>query len=297
MTRSELSIFFTTKFCDIKTEKDIGIRQRVEEHLIEAIDAGLNMDKIFFIALEGSQNYQLDLPNSDIDTKLIILPTLNDFVFNHKPISTTHIRENNEHTSITDVRNYFSSLRKQNINFIETLFSPWIIVNTMYEKEFEILYQNRELIAHYNPVKAVKTIGGVATDRYKAIYNLNSKRADVIKQYGYDGKSVSHLLRLYWFLCHYINNRSYPECILPDELFKAMILELKENKISSNIIKNYATWLYNMIQEMVNDYVNNHEEIINEEAENLLNDLQYNLVKLSLLISCADEGWHNRTPN
>ena len=62
MTRSELSIHFTTKFCDIKTEKDIQIRQRVEEHLIETINIGLNINKIFFIALEGSQNYQLDLP-------------------------------------------------------------------------------------------------------------------------------------------------------------------------------------------------------------------------------------------
>lgn len=288
MTRSELSVFFTTKFCDIKTEKDIEIRQKVEEHLIEAIDTGLDMNKIFFIALEGSQNYQLDLPNSDIDTKLIILPSFNDFVFNNKPISTTHIRANNEHTSITDIRNYFLSLRKQNINFIETLFSPWIIVNKKYENEFKQLFDNRELIAHYNLVKAVKTIGGIATDRYKAIYNLNSKKADVINQYGYDGKSVSHLLRLYWFLCHYINEEPYSECIIPDEIYKVMIFELKENKISLNIIKNYAPWLYKIIQTIVDDYVNNHKEIVNDTAENILNNLQYNLVKMSVLADCAE---------
>lgn len=288
MTRNELRVFFTTKFCDIKTEKDIEIRQKVEEHLIEAIDTGLDMNKIFFIALEGSQNYQLDLPNSDIDTKLIILPSFNDFVFNNKPISTTHIRANNEHTSITDIRNYFLSLRKQNINFIETLFSPWIIVNKRYENEFKQLFDNRELIAHYNLVKAVKTIGGIATDRYKAIYNLNSKKADVINQYGYDGKSVSHLLRLYWFLCHYIDNKPYTECIVPDEIYKVMIFELKENKISLDIIKNYVPWLYKIIQTIVDDYVNNHKEIANDTAENILNNLQYNLVKMSVSNDCAE---------
>ena len=289
MTRSELNVFFTTKFCDIKTEKDIGIRQRVEEHLIEAIDTGLSMDKIFFIALEGSQNYQLDLPNSDIDTKIIILPTLNDFVFNHKPISTTHIRKNNEHTSITDVRNYFSSLRKQNINFIETLFSPWIIVNRKYENEFKQLFDNRELIAHYNSVKAVKTISGIVDDRYKAIYNLNSKKADVIKQYGYDGKSVSHLLRLYWFLCHYINDKPYTECIIPDEIYKKMIFSLKENQILLNIIESYAPWLYKIIQTMVDNYVNSHKEIVSDTAENILNNLQYNFVKMSVLADCVEQ--------
>jgi len=288
VTRSELSVFFTTKFCNIKTEKDIEIRQKVEEHLIEAINTGLNINKIFFIALEGSQNYQLNLPTSDIDTKLIILPTLNDFVFNHKPISTTHIRENGEHTSITDIRNYFSSLRKQNINFIETLFSPWTIVNRKYENEFKQLFDNRELIAHYNSIKAVKTIGGIATDRYKAIYNLNSKKADVIKQYGYDGKSVSHLLRLYWFLCHYMNDKPYIECIIPDEIYKEMIFSLKENQISLNIIESYAPWLYKIIQAMVDDYVNNHKEIANDAAENIFNNLQYNLVKMSVLADCAE---------
>ena len=287
MTRSELSVYFTTKFCNIKTEKDIGIRQKVEEHLIEVIDTGLNINEIFFIALEGSQNYQLDLPDSDIDTKLIILTTFNDFVFNHKPISTTHIRENNEHTSITDIRNYFSSLRKQNINFIETLFSPWIIVNKKYENEFKQLFDNRELIAHYNSVKAVKTIGGIVTDRYNAIYNLNSKKADIIKQYGYDGKSVSHLLRLYWFLCHYTREEPYSECIVPDEIYKVMIFELKENRISLNVIESYVTWLYKIIQAMIDDYVDSHKEIVNEEAENLLNDLQYSLIQISFWADCA----------
>ena len=290
MTRSELSVFFTTKFCDIKTEKDIEIRWRVEEYLIEAIDTGLNKDKIFFIALEGSQNYELDLPTSDIDTKLIILPDFNDFVLNHQPVSTTHIRENGEHTSFTDVRNYFNSLRKQNINFIETLFSPWIIVNRKYEEVFKVLYQNRELIAHYDSVKAVKTVGGIATDRHKAVYNLNSKKADIIKQYGYDGKSVSHLLRLYSFLYNYINEKPYLECIIPDRFHKMTILKLKENKVSLDTVKNYTFWLYNAIQKMVNNYVNNHEEAINEEAENLLNDLQYSLIQMSFWADCAVQG-------
>ena len=291
MKYKEISNHFTFKYAYCQTEKDNLILHKVEEHLAEVIDNNyFELKDIFFIALEGSQNYGLDLPSSDIDTKLIVLPNFNDFVLNHKPVSTTHIRENGEHTSFTDVRNYFNSLRKQNINFIETLFSPWIIVNTMYEKYFEILYQNRELIAHYDSVKAVKTIGGIATDRYKAIYNLNSKKADIIKQYGYDGKSVSHLLRLYCFLYNYTKEKPYVECIIPDEQSKITILKLKENKVPLDTIEDYILCLYNTIQEMVNDYVNNNEEVINEEAESLLNDLQYALVQMSFLADCAVQG-------
>jgi predicted nucleotidyltransferase len=282
MTKSELSIYFTTKFCDIKTEEDIKILQKVEEHLIEAINLGFNIDEIFFIALEGSQNYQLDLPNSDVDTKIIVLPSLDDIVWNKKPVAMTHIRANEEHTSITDIRNYFSSLRKQNINFIETLFSPWIIVNKKYENEFEQLFDNRELIARYNECKAVKTISGISIDRYKAIQNLNSKKADIIKKYGYDGKAVSHLIRIYAFLKRYIRNFPYQDCIIPDNEEKEIILFFKQNYADKEEGLSVAKNMFDAIQKEVNDYINVHEEIINSKAEIILKNLQYSMIKKGL---------------
>jgi len=289
MKYQEISNCFTYKYAYCQTEKDNLILHKVEEHLAEVIDNGyFDLKSIFFIALEGSQNYELDLPNSDIDTKLIVLPNFEDFVLNNKPVSTTHIRKNGEHISFTDVRNYFSSLRKQNINFVETLFSPWIIVNKIYEEEFKALYKNRELIARYNPVKAVKTIGGIATDRYKAIYNLNSKRVDVIKQYGYDGKAISHLCRLTQFLYDYTSECKYRVCMVP--LYKQLILDLKQNKINPARAKNIAEAEYETIQRIVDNYTKQHEETINEEAENLLTYLQFSLVQASFLADCAAQG-------
>lgn len=285
MTRSELSVFFTTKFCDIKTEKDIKILRRVEEHLIEIIEQKeLDIHQIFFIALEGSQNYELDLLDSDVDTKMIVLPSLNDIVWNKKPMATTHIRENEEHISITDIRNYFSSLRKQNINFIETLFSPWIIVNKEYKNEFKQLFDNRELIARYNEYKAVKTIGGISIDRYKAIQNLNSKKADVIEKYGYDGKAVSHLIRIYAFLKRYIHNFPYKDCIVPDEEEKEIILFFKQNLADKEEGLSIAKNMFDTIQREVDNYVNTHEEIVNSKAKFILENVQYYMVKKGLWI-------------
>ena len=47
---------------------------------------------------------------------------------------------------------------------------------------------------------------------------------------------------------------------------------------------------YNAIQEIVNNYVINNEETINEEAENLLNDLQYGLIQMFFWADCAVQG-------
>lgn len=274
---------FTYEYCRCETEKDYNILHRVEEHLIEIIEQReLDIHQIFFIALEGSQNYGLDLLDSDVDTKMIVLPSLNDIVWNKKPMAMTHIRANAEHTSITDIRNYFSSLRKQNINFIETLFSPWIIVNTEYKNEFEQLFNNRELIAHYNECKAVKTIGGISIDRYKAIQNLNSKKADVIEKYGYDGKAVSHIIRIYAFLKRYIRDFPYQTCIIPDEEEKEIILFFKQNFADKEEGLSVAKNMFDAIQREVDNYVNTHEEIINSKAEFILKNVQYYMVKKGL---------------
>ena len=68
-----------------------------------------------------------------------------------------------------------------------------------------------------------------------------------------------------------------------------MIFYLKENQIPSNIIESYAPWLYKTIRTMVDDYVNGHKESVNDTAENILNNLQYNFIKMSISADCAKQ--------
>ena len=92
--------------------------------------------ELFCLALQGSQNYGLDLYTdeykSDIDTKVIVIPSLEEIVMNKKPISTTYICPTNEHIDIKDIRLYFENFKKQNINFLEILFSEFYIINEKY---------------------------------------------------------------------------------------------------------------------------------------------------------------------
>lgn len=85
---------------------------------------------------QGSQNYNLDYEGSDIDTKAIMLPSFSDFVLNAKPLSTTHIMENNEHVDFKDIRLMFDCIKKQNVNFVEILFTPYSIINPEYADPF-----------------------------------------------------------------------------------------------------------------------------------------------------------------
>ena len=100
---------------------DKYIMDGVREHYNEALEY-FPEDRIVGIFYQGSGNYGLDYEGSDVDTKLIVTPTLDDIIFTHKPVSTTHIRNNDEHTDWKDIRVMLQKFRKCDLNFTEILF-------------------------------------------------------------------------------------------------------------------------------------------------------------------------------
>lgn len=109
--------------------------RRLSEHLDAVKEKHPEWVGIF---LQGSQNYKLDYEGSDVDSKLIVLPSFEDFVLNRKPYSYTHIMENDEHVDVKDIRLMFDCFRKQNINFVEILFTKYRILNPKYASLFQL---------------------------------------------------------------------------------------------------------------------------------------------------------------
>lgn len=203
------------------------IMKRLKEHY-EAAAAIIPKDHIVGIFLQGSQNYGMGTDKSDIDTKCIIVPSLKDIIFNKSPISTTHILLNDEHIDIKDIRLIFNNFRKQNINYIEILFTKYFILNPRYKKLWNELVEDREAIAKYNPYTAVKAIKGMAMDKYHALEHPYPNNAEVLAQYGFDPKQLHHLVRLYYFLGDYIMGaKTYAEILKPTGKRKYDLLDLK----------------------------------------------------------------------
>ena len=146
------------------------ITLRVNEHLKEA-QQYFDNDHIVGIFLQGSQNYGTDTEQSDVDTKLIVTPTVRDMMFNKQPISTTHKTPNNEHIDFKDVRLYFDTFRQQNLNFLEILFTDYFIINPLYAKPWGKLIDIREKVVRYNPYRAAQAMWGVATRQLNKITN------------------------------------------------------------------------------------------------------------------------------
>ena len=184
---------------------DMELQERIMEHWRDALKL-YPKDRIVALVLQGSQNYGLDDAESDVDTKLLLVPTLDEIIFNKKPVSTTHVRENDEHIDAKDIRLYWQCFRKGNPNFVEVLFTDYYIVNPMYADLWEEMRDTREQVARVNPLVACKAMMGMVQEKYHAMEHRYPSRAEIVDKFGYDPKQLQHLIRMTDFLEEYVRN-------------------------------------------------------------------------------------------
>ena len=263
------------------------IMNGVADHLWEAREH-FNSNRIVGIFLQGSQNYGLDYEGSDIDTKLIIVPTFEQIAFNKQPVSTTHIRSNDEHIDFKDIRLYMQTFRKQNLNFLEILFTDFKYINEEYAPYWNILVENREKIARYNLYQAVKSMKGVAMEKFHAMEHEYPSKLDVLAQYGYDPKQVSHLIRVEDYIERYIKGDSYESCLRPTN--PDFIMDIKLGKYDLAAAREIAQKSITRIISIADDFAEKVENTFDKEVDDLLNDVQYNIMRKAVVMELQDSG-------
>lgn len=257
------------------------IQKGLNEHYKESLEY-FTENQIVGLFLQGSQNYGLDYENSDIDTKLIVVPSFRDIALAKKPISTTHVRENDEHIDFKDVRLYIETFYKQNLNFLEILFTPYFCINPLYASQWNRLLDNREKIARMNEARAVKSMKGIALEKYHAMKHPYPSKLDLIEKYGMDGKQVSHLIRVDDFLTRYIDGEPYQSCLHPspdkvDEIiaYKKQQIPLAEAEVRAEEVLKHAV-------EISDKFCEQTPMQEDPEMRELLEDASYHIMKIAV---------------
>ena len=256
------------------------IFNRLEDHYNEARNYFLK-DQIVGLFLQGSQNYNLAVPTSDVDTKLIVVPSFKDIALARKPVSTTHVRANEEHIDFKDVRLYVETFYKQNLNFLEILFTPYSIVNEIYAEEWNRLVKQKELIAHMNPVRSIKSMYGIAMEKYHAMEHRYPSKIDLIDTYGYDTKQLHHLARIRIFMEHFLNDEPYADCLLPLGEEHDYVMNLKTTYMPLDKAREVANKELARIEDLYFQY-RGIEPWENPEARELLEDVSYNIMRIAV---------------
>lgn len=255
---------------------------RLQEHYDESLQY-FPKEQIVGVFLQGSQNYGLDYEGSDVDTKLIVVPSFREVCLNKKPVSTTHVRANDEHTDWKDVRLYMETFRKQNLNFLEILFTDFFIINPMYWDQWMRLVEHREEIARMNVHRAVKSMKGIALEKYHAMEHRYPTKADIIDAYGYDGKQVSHLIRVDDYLERYINGENYKSCLHPTESKRQRIMDYKLlSKISLEDARVEAKLYLDHAVEIADAFCADREDDEDPAMRELLEDVSYNIMRIAV---------------
>lgn len=253
------------------------VYKRVKEHLQELNKRDY---EVVFISLQGSQNYGLDVYDneykSDVDTKAVILPSFEDFVYNKAPISETLILDNNEHIDVKDIRVMLETFKKQNVNFIEILFSEYCIINSKYNDLVKPLFENKEKIAHLNVNQALRCMAGMSMEKLKAMEHPYPTIIDKIEKYGYDPKQLHHIYRMNDFIKKYISGLPYEKCLIPSD--KELLLKIKKGAFTLDEARLCAV-LVDKETKKIKDENLTEKDIVDNEAINILDKVKYDLLK------------------
>lgn len=191
-------------------DKNEKIMNTLREYKKELEEKGYN---VIYIGLYGSQNYNLDDEQSDIDARAIVIPKLREII-ERKTISKDYEFETGK-VDVKDLYTYYGVIKKGNFSFIEPFQTKWYIgdetLRTLFSK-FKVNY---------------KALAGTMCQKYKNVVK-EDESGNIIE---YNPKELHHLYRL-WHLYHLIdgNNENY-SFFAYDDGAKGILLMLKREKI------------------------------------------------------------------
>lgn len=255
--------------------------ERLQAHYEEAKTI-FPEERIVGIFVYGSQNYELDTPESDIDTKCIIVPTFDDICFNRKPVSYTHVRANDEHIEFKDVRLMLNEFRKQNMNFVEILFTKYCVVNPLYADAWNRLTAEKEMVAHYNPVLTVVKMAGMAGRKRKALTHPYPSKLEVLAKFGYDPKQIHHIYRIEKFLRDYITGKSYAESMVPGPLYAPYLYKVKAGALTLEQALAEADKMMTIIDALVEEFKKTGRNESDPRVDDLIDQTQKDIMLIAL---------------
>ena len=189
------------------------INRQLKEDFDYLVEEGYEVLGVF---LFGSQNYKTCISTSDIDVKAIIIPSVSQMIFGDTETHVTIPRENGEIT-VYDINFMHYNFKKQNINFVEILFTKYKYVNPKYAELYETMFELREEIAHLNEFRSVHAQMGNLKNKISKLFHEVPSNKERIERYGYDNKAFSDILRYEDFMTRYIEGVSYAECLIPEK--------------------------------------------------------------------------------
>ena len=246
---------------------------------------------VLAVMLYGSQNYDLDTIDSDIDVKAILLPSLDDMIQNKSPIST-NIEYENGLIELKDIREFYKTIKKGNPAYLEVLVSDYRYGEGELYKTFEETFCKKNLIDTYVQAIADRFYNacyGMMLQKQKALTHPYPSIQHKIDQYGFDSKQLHHMIRLFNIILETYYNFEYSEVIVANYFAKELMMQIKD---MSYFNKSYEENIQDA-KEMAKMYISRAElyrpEYSSKETASIIEKTLYNtmnkIIKRNILSS------------
>lgn len=190
--------------------------------------------RVFYVALYGSQNYNIDTPTSDFDWKAIIVPSLEDLVNQHKPTSKVYEYQWGQ-IEVKDIRNYIESAVKVNVNFIELLSTEYFYSPDM-ENAMKLRSFFKPLLDEQGEIY-LRACRWMMEQKFHALRHPYPSKLGVLAEFGYDPKQLCHIVRLNMIMGRYsYGNYSFSH----EGEERDFLINIKKWMVFNNEVDEYA---------------------------------------------------------
>ena len=243
---------------------------KVHEHY-EIAKTLVSEELIIGCFLVGSQNYNMADEQSDVDTKVLVVPSLADVVCARRPLSFEHHCENGEHITFVDVREFVHQAFKQNPNTLEVLFTDYFVLNPTFKGAWYYIWNKREDIARINPCRAVNTMRHMVNSNY---YQMLEK--------GFDHKKLATMIRLEKAIGDYILGCKYEHVLKSDQA--SFFLRVKRGNFIENKEQGlrFAQETYEAVNRIADRHTKHVPDMNNEKTREKLMHALTDLVCMHL---------------
>ena len=249
-----------------------NVQERLVAHYKRACEHYAE-ENILGVFLYGSWNYGTNLPDSDVDTKCILIPDLYHLAI--KPYEVKHLDVDGEVCECMTIQHMVDNWKKQNINFLEILYTGYYIVNPKFMPEwFDFIAEWREALAHYDVKKAILSMGNQALHTYK--------------QDPSDFKKQMNTYRIYLSLFRLINGSKYWDCIHFDDSQQIQLQIIRHQGCPSMSMDYALEWLKRYIDDaehLANRYYKKYDSQSKTAIDEACNDFILSLIKKQLIWS------------
>lgn len=247
------------------------------------------------VFLFGSQNYGTSLNTSDIDTKAIVMPKVDDLLLGNYEVKKTYKRDDGE-LIVFDIRSMQDNIKKLNINFLEILFTEYKIIAPRYAELWNTMITMREHIAYHNKHAAMKCIYGCAQNKFAKLFHKVPSNEDKIDEIGYDYKAWSDILRFWSMMQAYKMHKPY-ENILKirniDRYTYEHLMDVKSCKYiyTPNEIKEDSSAMKQNMEFFMDKYIEEQSDTIDQHIVDMIDEVTLDCLKAYVNERCYKERW------